>query len=97
MIKFRYKRKEPAVGGGNGGTSTAASPGGKSVADSKAKEVKSDPKTQSLKREMAPKTQIDEKAKSISDEEYLAGCIKAVAVSIRENGESNCEIAHRDH
>lgn len=96
MIKFRYKRKEPAVSG-NGGTPTAASPGAKSVAENKTKEVKNDAKTQSLKREMAPKTQIDEKAKSISDEEYLAGCIKAVAVSIREKREMDCEIAHRDH
>lgn len=44
-----------------------------------------DAKTNSLKRDVTPKAKIDEiksvKTKSVSDDEYLADCIRAVVVS----------------
>lgn len=84
MIKFRYKRKEPTAGSGTTIISSQANGStlnSKNV-ENKSKELKNDSKLHSLKREATLKPQIDAKVKPISNEEYLAGCIKAVVVSI---------------
>lgn len=58
-----------------------------SIGDHKSNDAKTsvDTKTNSLKRDMTPKAKIDEnksgKTKSVSDDEYLSDCIRAVVVS----------------
>lgn len=58
-----------------------------SIGDHKSNDAKTgvDTKTNSLKRDVTPKARIDEnksgKMSSVSDDEYLADCIRAVVVS----------------
>lgn len=82
MIKFRYKRKEPANNSGSPSSNTVKSTNSKSV-EIKSNDIKDDSKYNSLKRETSDsksKSQLI-KTKTSSEQEYMDGCIRAIVVS----------------
>lgn len=85
MIKFRYKRKEPANNSSSPSSNSVKSTNNKSV-ETKSTDIKDDNNKHngSLKcetNESKTSPQII-KAKTSSEQEYMDGCIRAIVVSV---------------
>lgn len=86
MIKFRYKRKEPANNSGSPNSNSVKSTNNKCV-EIKANESKDDNNKHnngSLKCESSESKTTPQiiKAKKSSEQEYMDGCIRAIVVSV---------------
>lgn len=84
MIKFRYKRKEPANNGGSPNASSVKSTNNKSV-EIKSNDNKDDTKHSTLKCEKTTELKAASqviKAKTGSQQEYMEDCIRAIVVSV---------------
>lgn len=91
MIKFRYKRKETAIGSPSIGVSTDANKSPNKPIEPKSNEVKADKLTTSSMKsdsiynyssniDQSPNLVIQ--LKTTSEKEYMEGCIRAIVVSV---------------
>lgn len=83
MIKFRYKRKEPNNNSNNVTNNNIVNKNNGEIKSDNDSKIEN--KLNSLKRDGAIKSKVDEKktvkTKTNSEQEYLEDCIRAVVVS----------------
>lgn len=86
MIKFRYKRKEPANNSSSPNTNTVKTSNNNKSVEIKSNDCKDDNKHNSLKCETNDLKSTPQiiKAKTSSEQEYMDGCIRAIVVSVLE-------------